>query len=708
LSENLETVKTVASQGGDVNAFPLAEADFLLRLADTKLKLERNVPAAQLALETAQKRLKAVNENGLAPLRTMLGEAIASLRGVKLPDLSGLAHKLLELEKEATALPLKIDSGVPDIKNRVKPATDVAVSDDVNRPWWDRATEAVWNQFKDIVVIRRERNEAPPLIAREAEYFLRQNLQLELESMRMALLGDNAQAFQDSNQQIRDWIETYFDTQDSRVATFLSGVASPAGGAVQSLHPGSDQSEPGIQRLHDPTASHSRRAADAGNLDGRAGDGPDGGSFDRTAGGRGGTTMRLLIGVIVTLFIRSGWRCRSAKTPAMPCSAWAMDRRNQPGLLRHFPGDRLLRVLSAGPAGGPAVADTGTNLAGQPAPAEQEGARLLDLGNRQLAAGQWLTAEKTLLKGAEYSETPALHYLGAARAIHHINDLRWRRDLHLRRAEDAPDADKLTVQLTRAEFLLDDGDAEQARSSWSRCTTSTRAIRSILQWLAKAYQQLHAWEPLQKLLPEAQKQKALSAESLAELQQQTYRALLESAAASGSLDKLRALWKKTPVVLREEDEAFLVDYAIALCDCEAIDDAETLLREAIDRRWSVKLVVGYGMLGRGNATAQLAAAEGWLAKHGDDPYLLLTLGRLAKRCQQNGKARDYLERSIRLMPTPDAYQELGELLQSLHELTYAGQCFHAGLRLLVGKPQEKQGAMLPAGESVQQLQATAT
>ncbi|MGB5062794.1 MAG: uroporphyrinogen-III C-methyltransferase [Candidatus Competibacter sp.] len=222
LSENLETVKTVAAQGGDVNAFPLAEADFLLRLADAKLKLERNVPAARLALETAQKRLKAVNENGLAPLRTMLGEAIASLRGVKLPDFSGLAHKILELEKDADALPLKLNSGVPDIKNRVKPAAGVTVSDDANRPWWDRTTEAVWNQFKDIVVIRRERNEAPPLIAREEEYFLRQNLQLELESMRMALLGDDAQAFQDSYQQIRDWIEKYFDTQDPRVATFLA------------------------------------------------------------------------------------------------------------------------------------------------------------------------------------------------------------------------------------------------------------------------------------------------------------------------------------------------------------------------------------------------------------------------------------------------------------------------------------------------------
>ncbi|MCK7577852.1 MAG: hypothetical protein MZV65_20115 [Chromatiales bacterium] len=183
----------------------------------------------------------------------------------------------------------------------------------------------------------------------------------------------------------------------------------------------------------------------------------------------------------------------------------------------------------------------------------------------------------------------------------------------------------------------------------------------VLLWLARTYRQLQAWEPLQKLLPEVQKQKALGPEPLAEMQKQTYHALLEIAASGGSLDKLRALWKQAPAALREEDEAFLVAYATALCDLQAIDDAEALLREAIDRRWNSKLVVGYGMLGRGNATAQLAAAEGWLARHGDDAYLLLTLGRLAKRCQQNAKARDYLERSIKLMPTPDAYQELGEL-----------------------------------------------
>ena len=152
----------------------------------------------------------------------MLAEAIASLRGVQLPDIVGLAHKLADMEKDVGGLPIKIDSGVPDIKTRVKPATTVTMSADAERSWWDRSAEAVWNQFKDIVVIRRVRSEAPPLIAIEEEFFLRQNLRLELESMRMALLRGDAQSYQDSYELVRKWTETYFDVQDARVTAFLS------------------------------------------------------------------------------------------------------------------------------------------------------------------------------------------------------------------------------------------------------------------------------------------------------------------------------------------------------------------------------------------------------------------------------------------------------------------------------------------------------
>ena len=220
LAENLDTLKVAVTKGGDVNAFPLAEADYLLRLADSKLKLERNVPAARLALDTAQQRLKAVGESSLASVQAMLGEAIGSLRGVQLPDFSGLAHKLIDMEKQIGTLPVKIDSGVPDIKSRVKPTANAAVSESAEQPWWDRTGEAVWNQFKDIVVIRRVRSDAPPLIALEEEYFLRQNLQLELESTRAALLRGDAQSYQDSLDLATTWVSTYFDTEAPSVAAF--------------------------------------------------------------------------------------------------------------------------------------------------------------------------------------------------------------------------------------------------------------------------------------------------------------------------------------------------------------------------------------------------------------------------------------------------------------------------------------------------------
>ncbi|MFO1422238.1 MAG: uroporphyrinogen-III C-methyltransferase [Candidatus Competibacteraceae bacterium] len=222
LNDQLETIRTLVAKGGDVNAFPLAEVDYLLRLADAKLKLERNVAAARLALEVAQQRLKAVNENAMASVQTMLGEAIASLRGVKLPDLSALAHKVAEMQKAIGGLPLRITSGIPDIKNRVKPAANISISTDTERSWWDRGIEAVGNQFKDIVVIRRVRSDAPPLIAMEEEFFLRQNLRLELESLRTALLRGDAEAYRDSYDLVNRWVETYFDTQDKQVAAFLA------------------------------------------------------------------------------------------------------------------------------------------------------------------------------------------------------------------------------------------------------------------------------------------------------------------------------------------------------------------------------------------------------------------------------------------------------------------------------------------------------
>lgn len=254
LTEHFETLKTVTAKGGDINAFPLTEVDYLLRLADHKLALERNLPAAKQALETAQQRLKAINEPALGSVQTMLNEALGSLRGVELPDISGLSHKLIEMRGQVAGLPVKINVSEADAKPPAPPAAGAASADPA-QPWWNRAGDAVWSQFKDIVVIRRVGSDAPPLIALEDEFFLRQNLLLELESLRMALLSGNAAAYQDSLRLVNEWLSTYFNSQDPQVSAFQDQLKAlgaiqfnpyipDLGGLVQAFHTAMAQRQP--------------------------------------------------------------------------------------------------------------------------------------------------------------------------------------------------------------------------------------------------------------------------------------------------------------------------------------------------------------------------------------------------------------------------------------------------------------------------------
>lgn len=224
LLNNLEAVKEVAARGGDVNALPLSEVEYLLRVADHKLKLQKDVTTALDALRIADRRLEAVAEPEFNRVQRMIKENIATLRGVDLPDISALAHKIFEMEQRVDGLPLRIDVKVTDLKEQVRPKIqeEGVVSLEGETPWWEQVGNTVWRQFKDIVTIRYERTGGPPLIAVEEEYFLRQNLRLELEAMRLALLRGDAGSYQESNDTARNWLHTYFDDTNEKVQTFLS------------------------------------------------------------------------------------------------------------------------------------------------------------------------------------------------------------------------------------------------------------------------------------------------------------------------------------------------------------------------------------------------------------------------------------------------------------------------------------------------------
>lgn len=343
--------------------------------------------------------------------------------------------------------------------------------------------------------------------------------------------------------------------------------------------------------------------------------------------------------------------------------------------------------------------------------------RLLNKGMRLLAEGRWTAAETALTKSAPNSEVPALNYIGAARAANAL-DADWRRDAYLRRAAGLPPKDKLVIDLTRAEYMLEDGKPAEASATLRQLSAQSPHHHRVLELLARSHRALGEWDRLKNLLPELKKRQVLEESQYAALEKQVYSEILAETARTGTLAELQDVWKQAPEPVRR-DEGIIIEYAGHLRDNNAPTEAESLLQDAVNRQWSDRLVVGYGELGRGNFNIQLNVAEDWLKQHGDNPYLLLTLGRLAKRCRQFDKARSYLEQSIRALPTPDAYQELGETLEELNDVEAANRCYRAGLWLASGKTVEAaekaglpvvEGAMaLPAGqEAASQKAASAS
>ena len=129
------------------------------------------------------------------------------------------------------------------------------------------------------------------------------------------------------------------------------------------------------------------------------------------------------------------------------------------------------------------------------------------------------------------------------------------------------------------------------------------------------------------------------------------------------------------------DPEYIAGYARALLAAGAEEDALRSVTGALKRGWNASLVRLFGELSSDDSMASLKRAEGWLAQHGDDPALLLTLGRMSLRCGLWGKARSYLESYVQKEPTPEGFRLLAEALEHLGDRETALRYHRQGLAL---------------------------
>ena len=307
--------------------------------------------------------------------------------------------------------------------------------------------------------------------------------------------------------------------------------------------------------------------------------------------------------------------------------------------------------------------------------------RQLNQGLIDLAEGRFEQAEHHLIRLVDFSESPLVHYLSAARAAQ-LQGKHEARDNYLKAAHDAnPDAG-LAIGVTQAELQLAHRQTEQALATLTHLHTVSPKHDYVTMLLARAYHELRDWQALVELLPNVRRKKLLNSSRLHEMELDGYAGVLQL--ADNNQQDIESAWEKIPKDL-QSNSRLLRYYLGRFAEMGWYGgSAEQTLLKTLDQQWDDDLIEVYGRFQARDATTQLTRMEKWLDDYGQNEQLLLALGRTSMRARLWGKAQGYFEASIGARTTAAACLELAELLeQQLQQPETAVEYYQQGLKLCI-------------------------
>lgn len=294
-----------------------------------------------------------------------------------------------------------------------------------------------------------------------------------------------------------------------------------------------------------------------------------------------------------------------------------------------------------------------------------------------LEEGRWREAERILVRHAGHSETPLLHYLAAARAAQKQNAPQ-RRDNYLKLAHETTEGADIAVGVVQAELQLSAGQKEQALATLQHLREMAPKHPYVLQQLQQLYQDTDQWNAVQAVLPDLRRRHVLNADKIKVLSAEASVAQLNAALVREDWQKMEQIWQQSSAGVRQS-EAMLVPYIKGLVEQGENTQAVTLIEQFLRKDWSDALVYQYGLINQGGLLKRLAIAEKWLKEHEDNPWLLLTLGRLARSARLWAKAEAYLRASLEHGPRGETFQVLSDVLNSQNKTQEASQICRQGL-----------------------------
>lgn len=201
---------------GARDAWLLAEAEYYMQIANAQLQLANNPELASLALTHADDRILQLADPRLTNIRQALSDELRALEVMARPDTAGITLTLASLAGVVESLPLR---------QEIQVGEGQAAELDPELSGMDRAMASLKNAVGGVVSVRRSDEAMEPLIAPEAQYFLRANLALQLQAARLALLRGEESVFRQSLDDADSWLDQYYDPGSTGVQSARETIA---------------------------------------------------------------------------------------------------------------------------------------------------------------------------------------------------------------------------------------------------------------------------------------------------------------------------------------------------------------------------------------------------------------------------------------------------------------------------------------------------
>ena len=191
----------------DRESWLLAEAEYLLRLANQRLIMTGDTEAAAALLASADAILRQLDDAALHTVRAAVAADLAAIRAVPQLDIEGMYLRLAALIEQADAL---VIFEFPELEAQPmpEPAED----------WEGRLQqgyEAALRKLSDYVIIRRRDVPMQSLMDPQWESLVRQNLRMLLEQAQVALLSGNQFLFRESLERSQGWVAEFFESDEA-------------------------------------------------------------------------------------------------------------------------------------------------------------------------------------------------------------------------------------------------------------------------------------------------------------------------------------------------------------------------------------------------------------------------------------------------------------------------------------------------------------